>query len=177
MPIDYLISKADPFGACQSPPNALLDLALGTARRLQGDATMSMPAVVFRCSVCSFRAPGNPVYGLHVYVTKASVEINVPRDCGWCRDCRTIRGVEALEEADHPDLKSRKSPARCLVCGSPRIARGLFECTSDEAVQYWRHPGCNGRISVDLDVMNRVRVRVCEPRKRRYDIEGRRLAD
>ena len=158
---------------------------------------MSLPTYVYECTGCSFTQTMWNYPIRYVYSYKDSY-FNIPRATSWCYKCNMIVPSEnflndvkfdseyQLSNSDKMFIikriaSLRKSPPRCLECGSTRITR-IEEVNSKEEVQNKGsalHPKCGGYLyyTEEDDDEFRVVINYNNPIIRMYNIKGRYIQE
>lgn len=104
-----------------------------------------MVVKILRCSGCDFETSLVPE-AEYAYVLEGGRHVDIPSEIMWCESCQTVRPCEKLpalstlqnqlQSTDSPFNKSRlkalcdvlqqrRTPAKCLHCGSTNI-KSLF---------------------------------------------------
>lgn len=154
---------------------------------------MSLSPEVYKCTECSFTQPikGYPIQ--YVY-SHEDFLVDIPRSTSWCDECNSIVNSEYFldvmklpskfqpSDSDKQILtiklivSLRKSPPRCLECGSTNITQ-IEKINSKEEMHIKGsalHPECGGYLYYmeDEECPFRVSFNYSNPTIRMYDIEG-----
>ena len=57
---------------------------------------MSLPAMVYYCTACTFEQGAAIYWGAREYVLESGVRISVHRRLGWCELCQGLSPIEDL---------------------------------------------------------------------------------
>jgi len=124
---------------------------------------MSMPIIEWQCNKCDLKTASTTAWCHFKYILPSDKVIDLKMNMEWCFDCKDLAPVENITAMKNKEfIKLRKSPPRCLVCGSTNtkvltektLGTSNKEETEEETEKCIEHPGCSGFLIPKLSDLN-----------------------